>query len=102
MSNVYDRQILQALKDEKDRLMAETWDAIRQSYRKGNLDTDIGNDKVALLKLNRLEDNETAPTYDTDDLQIQMDKIIARIEETNQIILDGWNDKQRDYANDSR
>jgi hypothetical protein len=31
-----------------------------------------------------------------------MDKIIARIEETNQIILDGWNDKQRDYANDSR
>jgi len=100
-NNIYDSQIKQALKDKKDKLCAESWEAIRMAYRDGNLN-EIVSDNIALLQLRKLDEFEQAPVIDVDDIGRQFNKILARIDETNQIIIDGWNDKQRDYANDSR
>tara|TARA_R100000995_G_C3442782_1_gene104172 strand:+ start:79 stop:381 length:303 start_codon:yes stop_codon:yes gene_type:complete len=47
-------------------------------------------------------DDETGIThYDTDSMRDEFDKEIAQLEANEQAELDGWNEKQQDYAMDS-
>jgi len=59
------------------------------------------NDEYAILKVAIVDDEENCPHYDLDDLKKQFQSVLSQLEEFQQGITDGWNEKQQDYAMDN-
>lgn len=60
-------------------------------------------DKTITIVVNWSRDEEKdVDIYDTDYAREQFEDAIEDYETYNDMIIEGWNDKQRDYANDQR
>ena len=99
-SNVYDRQMEDAISKNKVELCEKACKAIMDSdgYQAHSI---VGED-VIIITIPRLDDEEQAPVADVEDIQEQFNHALKGIESDNENIVDGWNDKQRDYARDSQ
>jgi len=100
IQKVVPARLMKDIEEKQKKLMHKQLAELISMYDITSADA-LVNDEYAILKVAIVDDEEDCPHYDLDDLNEQFQSVLAKLEEYQQGITDGWNDKQLDYARDN-